>query len=66
TTHDNYIGAVAHHVINEAAMPVLSLTYRAAFYEPEEAMAFVDPLNIFSIGSESTKRKNILNRLFGN
>ncbi len=64
TTHDNYIGAVAHHVINEAPMPVLSLTYRAAYYETEEAMSFVDPLNIFSDQKKMIKRKSALGRLF--
>lgn len=64
-THDNYIGAVAHHVINEAPMPVLSLTYKAAYYEPEDAMSFVDPLNIFTDQKKVLKRKSTLGRLFG-
>ena len=57
TTHDNYMGAVAHHVINEANMPVLSLTYRAAFYEPDEIMSFLDPLNIFTGPASGIIRK---------
>ncbi len=62
TTHDNYIGAVAHHVINEAPMPVLSLTYRAAFFSPDETMSFVDPLNILSDIRKTMIRKSGLSR----
>lgn len=65
TTHDNFIGAVAHHVINEAAMPVLSLTYKAAYYEPDEIMSFIDPLNILSGKDKVVKKGNIFSRLTG-
>jgi len=48
-THDNYIGAVAHQIINEAPMPVMSLTYAAAVKELENFIkTAVDPFNIFT------------------
>ncbi|MBN2480623.1 MAG: universal stress protein [Bacteroidales bacterium] len=50
STHDNYIGAVAHHIINEAPMPVLSLTYKAAHQDLKKlAKTIIDPFNIFKI-----------------
>lgn len=65
TTHDNYIGAVAHHVINEASMPVLSLTHKAAFYQPDEILSFIDPLNIFRQHARSMEKTGLFGRIFG-
>jgi nucleotide-binding universal stress UspA family protein len=64
TTHDNFIGAVAHHVINEASMPVLSLTFRAAFYEPDQILSFVDPLNVFSGDVRRSRKTGLFDRMF--
>lgn len=35
-TYDNYIGAFAHHIINESSIPVLSLTASAATFNVED------------------------------
>ncbi|MBN1159115.1 MAG: universal stress protein [Bacteroidales bacterium] len=54
TTHDNYIGAVAHHIINEAPMPVLSLTLKAAHQDMEKLVSsIIDPFNIFKAGKRN-------------
>lgn len=46
-TYDNYIGAFAHHIINESSIPVLSLTSSASAFDYEEILKdFVDPLAI--------------------
>lgn len=48
STHNNYIGAVAHQIINEAPMPVLSLTREAAYQDIKQVVkTLVDPFNIF-------------------
>ncbi|MFW5886561.1 MAG: universal stress protein [Bacteroidota bacterium] len=47
-THDNYIGAFAHHIINQSDRPVLSLTSTACEIKQDELMKnVVDPLGIF-------------------
>lgn len=44
-TYDNYIGAFAHHIINESTIPVLSLTASAATFKMEDfLMPIVDPV----------------------
>ncbi len=46
-TYDNYIGAFAHHIINESSIPVLSLTSSASAFDYEEVLKdFIDPLAI--------------------
>jgi nucleotide-binding universal stress UspA family protein len=46
-TYDNYIGAFAHHIINESRIPVLSLTSSASTFDYEEVFRdFIDPLAI--------------------
>lgn len=46
-TYDNYIGAFAHHIINESRIPVLSLTSSASTFDYEEVLRdFLDPLSI--------------------
>jgi nucleotide-binding universal stress UspA family protein len=46
-TYDNYIGAFAHHIINESGIPVLSLTSTASAFDYEEVLRdFLDPLSI--------------------
>ena len=46
-TYDNYIGAFAHHIINESGIPVLSLTSSASTFDYEEVLRdFIDPLAI--------------------
>lgn len=46
-TYDNYIGAFAHHIINESRIPVLSLTSSASTFDYEEVLRdFIDPLAI--------------------
>ncbi len=47
--YDNYLGAFAHHIINEATMPVVSINNASAsFWESKVATSFSDPLGIFS------------------
>lgn len=47
-TKDNYIGAVAHHIINESTIPVISLTTTAAESDQTSVIKkIVDPLGIF-------------------
>lgn len=47
--YDNYIGAFAHHLINQSDIPVLSLTASATNFNFRELMkTFVDPVGIFS------------------
>jgi nucleotide-binding universal stress UspA family protein len=46
TTSDSYIGAFAHHMINESNTPVLSITSAAAKDEEGALRAIVDPLGI--------------------
>lgn len=44
-TYDNYIGAFAHHIINESPIPVLSLTASAASFSVEDFfMPILDPV----------------------
>ena len=46
-TYDNYIGAFAHHIINESKVPVLSLTSSASAFDYQEVLRdFIDPLAI--------------------
>lgn len=46
---DNYLGAFAHHIINEATMPVISINNTSAQYnEAHITHSFVDPLGVFS------------------
>lgn len=48
-THDNYIGAFAHHIINESNVSVLSLTSSASTIESKKVLtSFVDPFAIFN------------------
>jgi nucleotide-binding universal stress UspA family protein len=47
-TSDNYIGAFAHHIVNESRIPVISFSHKAA--EEDEGDFFttlLDPLRIF-------------------
>lgn len=47
-THDNYIGAFAHHIINESEVPVMSLTASASSVDFKNILgALVDPFAIF-------------------
>jgi len=46
---ENYIGAFAHHIINEAEIPVMTLTCHAiSDKETSELPPLLDPLGIFS------------------
>lgn len=57
---ENYIGAFAHHIINEAEVPVMTLTCHAiSDRETSELPPLLDPLGIFS----EAPRKKFL-RLF--
>ncbi|MBN2520103.1 MAG: universal stress protein [Bacteroidales bacterium] len=45
--HDNYIGAFAHHIINESPVPVLSLTSSASNFNYSEVFKnIIDPIGI--------------------
>lgn len=45
---DNYVGAFAHHIINEANVPVISLNNMASDQTTKEIISSIlDPLNIF-------------------
>jgi nucleotide-binding universal stress UspA family protein len=45
---DNYVGAFAHHIINEAKVPVISLNNAASSQTTKEVItSILDPLNIF-------------------
>ena len=47
-TYDNYIGAFAHHIINQSDIPVLSLTSSASKVDLNHFLkGFVDPIGIF-------------------
>lgn len=47
-TYDNYIGAFAHHIINESRVPVLSLTSSAANIDHQTILGpMVDPFGVF-------------------
>lgn len=47
-TFDNYIGAFAHHIINEAKVPVISLNNASSALATKDLLSSViDPLNIF-------------------
>ena len=47
-TYDNYIGAFAHHIINQSDIPVLSLTSSASKVNINHFLKdFVDPAGIF-------------------
>jgi nucleotide-binding universal stress UspA family protein len=47
--YDNYIGAFAHHLINESSVPVLSLTSSATRFNFREVMkTVVDPMGMFT------------------
>jgi len=46
-THDNYIGAFAHQIINQSKVPVLSLTSRASNLEDRNIFkGIVDPVGL--------------------
>ena len=46
--YDNYIGAFAHHLINQSNVPVLSLTASATDFNFSELMkTFIDPVGMF-------------------
>jgi nucleotide-binding universal stress UspA family protein len=46
---DNYLGAFAQHIINEATMPVVSINNASAkYWERKLGDAQIDPLGIFS------------------
>lgn len=48
-TYDNYIGAFAHHIINESRVPVLTLTSSASTIDSKKVITpFVDPFAIFN------------------
>ncbi|PLX20536.1 MAG: hypothetical protein C0597_04075 [Marinilabiliales bacterium] len=48
-TYDNYIGAFAHHIINESDVSVLSLTASASRFKYDEVLTtLVDPFGIFN------------------
>jgi nucleotide-binding universal stress UspA family protein len=56
-TYDNYIGAFAHHIINESKVPVLSLTYSASAFDYQEVLKdFIDPLAILERDHIKPKR----------
>ncbi|PKP40550.1 MAG: hypothetical protein CVT95_13505 [Bacteroidetes bacterium HGW-Bacteroidetes-12] len=45
---DNYIGAFAHHIINESEIPVLSITPIIPYNDEEKTIeTLVDPFNLF-------------------
>ncbi|HDP74997.1 MAG TPA: universal stress protein [Bacteroidales bacterium] len=45
---DNYIGAFAHHIINEAKIPVISLNNASSSQTTRDLLtSIIDPLNIF-------------------
>jgi hypothetical protein len=47
-THDNYIGAFAHHIINESDVSVMSLTSSASSVDFKSLLgAIVDPFTVF-------------------
>lgn len=47
--YDNYLGAFAHHIINEATMPVISINNASAqSWESKLAVSYIDPLGIFT------------------
>ncbi len=47
-TYDNYIGAFAHHIINESEVPVLSLTSSAMNMNYDQMLkGLVDPIGMF-------------------
>lgn len=46
---DNYLGAFAQHIINEATMPVVSINNASAkYWESKLGTASIDPLGIFT------------------
>ena len=46
--YDNYIGAFAHHLINQSSVPVLSLTASATDFNFREIVKnVVDPVGMF-------------------
>lgn len=52
-TYDNYIGAFAHHIINESQVPVLSLTASASNIRYSNAFkTILDPLNFFGTANQ--------------
>lgn len=56
-TYDNYIGAFAHHIINESNVPVLSLTSSASAFDYDEVLRdFIDPLAILERDHIKPKR----------
>lgn len=66
---DNYIGAVAHHIINESPIPVISLTTTAAESDQTSLLKkIVDPMGIFFDEKlkVKAKRKGLLNVIFRN
>ncbi len=58
-TYDNYIGAFAHHIINESPIPVLSLTAGAAVFGVEDFLKpILDPVGyLFKDESEIVKNQ---------
>ncbi|MCW0482803.1 universal stress protein [Gaoshiqia sediminis] len=61
-TFDNYIGAFAHHIINESKIPVLSLTASASSQSYGEILKdLLDPLGVLA---PKTIRQQPLKRLF--
>lgn len=45
---DNYVGAFAHHIINEAKVPVISLNNASSTQTTRDLLSsIIDPLNIF-------------------
>jgi nucleotide-binding universal stress UspA family protein len=66
---DNYIGAVAHNIINESPKPVISLTVTAAESDQTAVLKkIVDPLGIFFDQKLKVKsrKKGLLNVIFRN
>lgn len=47
---DNYLGKFAHHIINEARIPVISLNNASSTKAKKSLInAFIDPINIFKL-----------------
>ncbi len=68
-TRDNYIGAVAHHIINESTIPVISLTTTAAESDKTAVIKkVVDPFGIFFDQKMKirAKKKRLLKVIFRN
>ena len=55
TSLDNYLGAFAQHIINEAKMPVVSINNASAkYWESKLGTISIDPLGIFSTSQKKS------------